>query len=164
MLLFGSPRARVASQAFLRWLYSQMARRANFKHYSMPVVQKPHSRIGVTNRGIEKYMGSNCGDTNTNTLVKNILNHARMTSLMWYHEVLSNYSVSHNFPYVIGETNSISVCFHFSPTSSLATSPFLAKQLLVQNPVSRPTRSLRRICRVSMVNRLHPLRRNPPNF
>ncbi|CAG8957767.1 hypothetical protein HYFRA_00000105 [Hymenoscyphus fraxineus] len=69
---------------------------------------------GIDSTGMVKtisdhdYMGSNCGDTNTNSLVKNILNHARMTSLMWYHEVLGNYSVSQNIPYVIGETNSIS--------------------------------------------------------
>ncbi|KAI9684330.1 MAG: hypothetical protein M1820_010889 [Bogoriella megaspora] len=55
------------------------------------------------------YMGSNCADnTSPATLGYNLLNHFRMTSLMFYHDYLSNYSVTQGIPYVIGETNSIS--------------------------------------------------------
>lgn len=55
-------------------------------------------------------MGSNCeGTTKTATIKGNILDHHHMTSLMWYHEYLGNFSVSQGVPYVLGETNSISV-------------------------------------------------------
>lgn len=78
-------------------------------------------------------MGSNWGDTNTNSLVKNILNHARMSSLMWHHEVLSNYSVAHNVPYVLGETNSISVCSPYSHSVQFISLPcLLFSQLLIR--------------------------------
>jgi hypothetical protein len=58
-------------------------------------------------------MGSACAGAAPVTLQKNLLDHSHMTSLMWYHDYLSNYSVAHGVPYVLGETNSISV----SPTS-----------------------------------------------
>ncbi|KAF2239937.1 glycoside hydrolase family 79 protein [Viridothelium virens] len=55
------------------------------------------------------YMGSNCADNTVPAeLGANLLNHFRMTSLMYYHDFLSNYSVAQGIPYVIGETNSIS--------------------------------------------------------
>lgn len=54
-------------------------------------------------------MGSACADNKVPaTLAGNLMDHSRMTSLMWYHDFLSNYSVSNGVPYVIGETNSIS--------------------------------------------------------
>lgn len=54
-------------------------------------------------------MGSNCASNKVPaTLAGNLLNHFHMTSLMYYHEYLSNYTVSQNSTYVIGETNSIS--------------------------------------------------------
>jgi Glycosyl hydrolase family 79 C-terminal beta domain len=54
-------------------------------------------------------MGSDCSDTTVPaTLAKNLMDHSHMTSIMWYHDFLSNYSVAHGVPYVIGETNSIS--------------------------------------------------------
>lgn len=54
-------------------------------------------------------MGANCEGAKVPTIKDNILNHHRMTSLMWYHEVLGNFSASQGVPYVLGETNSISV-------------------------------------------------------
>lgn len=54
-------------------------------------------------------MGANCEGAKVPTIKDNILNHHRMTSLMWYHEVLGNFSASKGVPYVLGETNSISV-------------------------------------------------------
>ncbi|KAK7722282.1 hypothetical protein SLS64_000819 [Diaporthe eres] len=54
------------------------------------------------------YMGANCEGAKVPTIKDNILNHHRMTSLMWYHEVLGNFSASQGVPYVLGETNSIS--------------------------------------------------------
>lgn len=60
-------------------------------------------------------MGSNCADNKVPaTLAGNLLDHFHMTSLMRYHDFLSNFSVSHGVPYVIGETNSISVSVVFS--------------------------------------------------
>lgn len=55
-------------------------------------------------------MGSACADTTqVATLEGNLLSHFHMTSLMWYHDYLSNFSVSRGVEYVLGETNSISV-------------------------------------------------------
>ncbi|KAG8168393.1 hypothetical protein KVR01_001142 [Diaporthe batatas] len=54
------------------------------------------------------YMGANCEGSKIPTIKDNILNHHRMTSLMWYHEALGNFSASQGMPYVLGETNSIS--------------------------------------------------------
>ena len=57
----------------------------------------------------KQYMGSNCADNTVPAeLGTNLLNHFHMTSLMYYHDFLSNYSVAQGIPYVIGETNSIS--------------------------------------------------------
>lgn len=56
-----------------------------------------------------QYMGANCEGSKVPTIKDNILNHHRMTSLMWYHEVLGNFTASQGVPYVLGETNSISV-------------------------------------------------------
>jgi hypothetical protein len=68
----------------------------------------------------EKYMGSACAGSSPVTLQKNLLDHRHMTSLMWYHDYLSNYSVAHGVPYVLGETNSISVRpFHPYPLPSI---------------------------------------------
>lgn len=54
-------------------------------------------------------MGSNCaGAVGSATIAGNLLNHYRMTSLMYYHEVIGNYTASVGIPYVLGETNSIS--------------------------------------------------------
>jgi hypothetical protein len=53
-------------------------------------------------------MGAACAGSPPATIEGNLLNHYRMTSLMYYHEVLGNYSRSIGVPYVLGETNSIS--------------------------------------------------------
>lgn len=49
-----------------------------------------------------------------------------MTSLMYYHEALGNFTASQGVPYVLGETNSISVSTPnrpiFMPFPSLSTS------------------------------------------
>ncbi|PQE19985.1 beta-glucuronidase protein [Rutstroemia sp. NJR-2017a BVV2] len=69
---------------------------------------------GIARTGVVKtiaehdYMGSACAGAAPVTLQKNLLDHSHMTSLMWYHDYLSNYSVAHGVPYVLGETNSIS--------------------------------------------------------
>ncbi|PQE27103.1 beta-glucuronidase protein [Rutstroemia sp. NJR-2017a WRK4] len=69
---------------------------------------------GIARTGMVKtiaehdYMGSACAGAAPVTLQKNLLDHSHMTSLMWYHDYLSNYSVAHGVPYVLGETNSIS--------------------------------------------------------
>ncbi|KAK2615776.1 hypothetical protein N8I77_002504 [Diaporthe amygdali] len=72
-------------------------------------------RLGMARSGRLKtvadhdYMGSNCeGTTKIATIKNNILDHHHMTSLMWYHEYIGNFSVSQGVPYVLGETNSIS--------------------------------------------------------
>ncbi|KAI3400110.1 hypothetical protein diail_4340 [Diaporthe ilicicola] len=72
-------------------------------------------RLGMARSGRLKtvadhdYMGSICkGTTKIPTIKANILDHHHMTSLMWYHEYLGNFSVSQGVPYVLGETNSIS--------------------------------------------------------
>lgn len=57
----------------------------------------------------DQYMGANCEGAKVPTIKDNILNHHRMTSLMYYHEALGNFSASQGVPYVLGETNSISV-------------------------------------------------------
>ena len=54
-------------------------------------------------------MGATCAGSPVPTLEGNLLNHFHMTSLMYYHEVLGNMSAALGVPYVIGETNSISV-------------------------------------------------------
>ncbi|KAJ0416567.1 hypothetical protein BJY00DRAFT_326196 [Aspergillus carlsbadensis] len=54
------------------------------------------------------YMGSACGGATDATIEHNLLNHHHMTSLMYYHEYLGNYTASKGVPYVLGETNSIS--------------------------------------------------------
>lgn len=59
-------------------------------------------------------MGANCEGAKVPTIKDNILNHHRMTSLMWYHEALGNFSSSQGVPYVLGETNSISVSTHIN--------------------------------------------------
>lgn len=78
-------------------------------------------------------MGANCEGAKVPTIKDNILNHHRMTSLMWYHEALGNFSASQGVPYVLGETNSISVSTHifqlfrihpqFVPMPSFSFSP-----------------------------------------
>lgn len=53
-------------------------------------------------------MGANCAGAPIPTIEDNLLNHYHMTSLMWYHDYLGNFSYSRGVPYVLGETNSIS--------------------------------------------------------
>lgn len=71
-------------------------------------------------------MGANCEGAKVPTIKDNILNHHRMTSLMYYHEALGNFTASQGVPYVLGETNSISVSAPnrriFMPFPSLSTS------------------------------------------
>lgn len=67
-------------------------------------------------------MGANCEGAKVPTIKDNILNHHRMTSLMYYHEALGNFTASQNVPYVLGETNSISV----SVLNSRLFTPFLS--------------------------------------
>lgn len=54
-----------------------------------------------------------------------------MTSLMYYHEALGNFTASQGVPYVLGETNSISVSavnlrvfMPFPPLSACFISPY----------------------------------------
>lgn len=54
-------------------------------------------------------MGANCEGAKVPTIKDNVLNHHRMTSLMYYHEALGNFTATQGVPYVLGETNSISV-------------------------------------------------------
>lgn len=54
------------------------------------------------------YMGANCDGSPRPTLAGNLLNHFRMTSLMYYHQALGNQTKALGIDYVIGETNSIS--------------------------------------------------------
>ena len=71
-------------------------------------------------------MGAACAGAPVPTLADNLLNHFHMTSLMYYHEVLGNETAALGVPYVIGETNSISVstAIRFFPkTSPRATLP-----------------------------------------
>ncbi|KAI9659153.1 MAG: hypothetical protein M1821_002113 [Bathelium mastoideum] len=56
-----------------------------------------------------EYMGAACAGSPVPTLQGNLLNHYHMTSLMYYHEALGNMTAALGVPYVIGETNSISV-------------------------------------------------------
>lgn len=56
-------------------------------------------------------MGANCVGAPVPTLKNNLLNHHHMTSLMYYHEVLGNQLEGLGVPYVLGETNSISVSY-----------------------------------------------------
>lgn len=53
-------------------------------------------------------MGAHCAGAPIPTIADNLLNHHHMTSLMYYHEYLGNYTVSKGLTYVLGETNSIS--------------------------------------------------------
>lgn len=106
-------------------------------------------------------MGSACADTTQHaTLEGNLLNHKHMTSIAYFHDYLSNYTVAHGSEYVLGETNSISVSSH------LATSCIQVTRLTDSTPpsVSRPSKHLRRIRRRSMVNRLRPLHVYPPRL
>lgn len=57
---------------------------------------------------VQQYMGAHCAGAAVPTIKDNLLNHYHMTSLMYYHEYLGNYSASKGLPYAIGETNSIS--------------------------------------------------------
>lgn len=60
------------------------------------------------NANKEQYMGAACAGAPIPTIQGNLLNHFHMTSLMYYHEYLGNYSASVGMPYALGETNSIS--------------------------------------------------------
>lgn len=76
-------------------------------------------------------MGANCEGAKIPTIKDNILNHHRMTSLMYYHEALGNFTASQGVPYVLGETNSISVSAQnrrrfFVPVPSVSAFLFLA--------------------------------------
>lgn len=51
-------------------------------------------------------MGAACGGAYVN-LNSTLLNHYHTTSIAYYHSYLSNVTVAHNVPYVMGETNSI---------------------------------------------------------
>ncbi|KAF4626665.1 hypothetical protein G7Y89_g11487 [Cudoniella acicularis] len=71
-------------------------------------------KFGIASTGKAKtvadhdYMGSACPGAKPATIKDNLLNHFHMTSLMYYHSYLGNYSSSVGIPYVLGETNSIS--------------------------------------------------------
>lgn len=53
-------------------------------------------------------MGSACDGETDATIEDDLLNHHHMTSRMYYHDYLGNYTVSKGMPYALGETNSIS--------------------------------------------------------
>lgn len=62
-------------------------------------------------------MGANCAGAPIPTLQDNLLNHYHVTSLMYYHEYLGNQTAALGVPYVLGETNSISVSINISCAS-----------------------------------------------
>ncbi|KAH8801732.1 hypothetical protein F5884DRAFT_889825 [Xylogone sp. PMI_703] len=71
-------------------------------------------KFGIASTGKAKtvsdhdYMGAACAGAAVPTIKDNLLNHFHMTSLMYYHEYLGNFSAEAGVPYVLGETNSIS--------------------------------------------------------
>ncbi|KAF8853900.1 hypothetical protein BDZ45DRAFT_716386 [Acephala macrosclerotiorum] len=74
---------------------------------------EPILRDGIAETGLVKtisehdYMGSACSDaTQIATLEGNLLNHTHMPSIAYFHDYLSNYTVSHGSQYVLGEMNS----------------------------------------------------------
>jgi hypothetical protein len=105
----------------------------------------------------DQYMGSNCkGNTKPATLADNLMDHFHMTSLMWYHEYLSNYTVSQNSSYVIGETNSISVRVSLLHLTSPPLMDCRINKIIL---VPRPSWYFRCLRRCSLVHRLCSLRR-----
>ncbi|KAG6359218.1 hypothetical protein INS49_012739 [Diaporthe citri] len=83
------------------------------------------------------YMGANCEGAKVPTIKDNILNHHRMTSLMWYHEALGNFSASQGVPYVLGETNSIS-CQGTHLVSDVFASALWAVDYVLTSPAPIP--------------------------
>ena len=77
-------------------------------------------------------MGANCDSTSQPTLQGNLLNHSRMTSLMYYHEVLGNQlaDLDPDVQYVLGETNSISVSLPILLSSLIPTALYIRRKLL----------------------------------
>ena len=102
-------------------------------------------------------MGSACAGAAVPTLKDNLLNHFHMTGLMYYHSELADRATSAGIPYVIGETNSISVLP--PPRSSNLLPPKRRAPTNAPPTVPRPNQHLRRLRRGALEHRLHSLRR-----
>jgi hypothetical protein len=65
-------------------------------------------------------MGANCADAPTNiaTLAGNVMNHTRVTYIVYPHSLQAEYTAAQGVGYVLGETNSISVRLRTCHTSN----------------------------------------------
>ena len=104
-------------------------------------------------------MGANCAGSPVPTLKDNLLDHYHITSLMYYHEVLGNQTQELGVPYVLGETNSISVSSSTFRRKLLTfrTARSRAFCSLICLTVSRHAQHLRRLRQRALVRRLRAL-------
>src|SRR5262249_50199836 len=97
-------------------------------------------------------MGSACAyQSSIITIRQNIMNHTQTVFRLGPHIPLAAYSQSKGVPYVLGETNTISVRILFY----LHSNPFL---LMYRLAVSRRPRALQRLCYCPLGSRLPALR------
>ena len=61
---------------------------------------------------LSQFMGSDCpSNSEPISLARNLMNHTNVVRHLWPNAILASYAASRGVSYVLGETNTMSVCF-----------------------------------------------------